>query len=116
MFPTMQFKDMEKLMGTKNFQGTDTIPASAVARYHGRFAQPLSIFYAKNDTETFIPLLSGSRQKQLLEQSKINPAEVQSLGQKQLKDNQAALAQDNISMDTSIFDIETEQRNKTDFT
>ena len=116
MFPDMKLKDMEKLMGTKNFQDTDTISAIAVARYRGRFAQPLSIFYAKNDTERFIPLLNGSRQKQIMDQAGINPTEVQSFGQKQLEENQATLAQDNISMGTSIFDMDAEQRNKTDFT
>jgi len=107
MFPTMQFKDMEKIMGTPNFTDTDVISANAVARYTGKFEHPLSIFYAKNDTEEFIPLLSGQKQKNIMEQAGISSKDVQGINNIQNHNGQNNIAQtneDNLK-DTSIFNI-----------
>jgi hypothetical protein len=104
MFPTMTGKDMSKIIGRDNLNDTDVISAQAIAQYNGQFAQPLSIFYAKNDTNEFIPLLQGQKQQSIMKQAGIRPEDVRSLDLAQQNNNQ-------IDKDTSIFDVAKKDSN-----
>jgi len=94
MFPQLSPQEMGRLMGTDNYGDNDAIKANRVAAYSGKCDRQLSIFYAKNDTSEFIPMLSGSKQKDIMQLAGITPDDAR------LTKNKPRYT---ISMDESIF-------------
>ena len=107
MFPSMKARDMKLIIGKSNFLDTDLISSDAIARYQGRFSQPLSIFYAQHDTNNFLPLLKGKRQYRIMKAAGINKTE-----QKEINKQEEQQNQENIDMDTSVFDIDEKRRKR----
>ena len=76
MFPSMTSQEISRLLGVNYFTETTTVSAARVASYSGRFEQPLCVFYAKNVTDKFLPLLSESKQKSVMEAAGIDAKNV----------------------------------------
>ena len=81
MFPRINEQEISRLLGTSYYTENTTISSAKVASYSGQYAQPLCIFYAKNNTEKFIPLLSGDKQKSIMEAAGIDPKSVNGLAE-----------------------------------
>ena len=103
-FPKMEREDMIKLLGTENYDENTAISAQNVAHYSGNYSEALSIFYAKNDTNNFIPMLNGTKQKNITEKSGINPEKVSALKHNEKK-HEFPSQIGHIQMGTSVFDI-----------
>ncbi|MBR6098807.1 hypothetical protein IKP85_03595 [bacterium] len=76
MFPNMQEQEIARLLGTSNYTENTTVSSARVAAYKGLYEQPLCVFYAKNNTDKFIPLLSADKQKSIMSAAGIDPKSV----------------------------------------
>ena len=100
MFPAIQAEDIEDILGTENFDKKTTVKPGDVAQYTGRFSEPLSIFFAKKETNTFLPLLDDKRRQTVTASAGIKEPDADKYengGQKPVPGY--------IPMDTSVFDI-----------
>ena len=104
-FSQMKREDMIKLLGTENFDDNTPILASQVARYNGNCAEDISIFYAKNDTEEFMPLLDANKKQKMIFKTGINPKHVPELNKDSDNNKQEKAFTGDIPMGMSVFDI-----------
>lgn len=100
MFSTITFDDVKDILGSANFDDNTVVKPDDVAQYNGKYFSPLSIFYAKNETEEFLPLLDETKRKRVASNAGIKETDnnkSENGGQKPV------LAY--IPMNTSVFDI-----------
>ena len=81
-FPSMTDNDMANLVGTHSYNPNTIVTATAVAHYNGKCSQPLSVFYAENTPQKFIPKLNETKQKRIMEQAHIDPEKVHATKEK----------------------------------
>lgn len=100
-FPGFNPKDMIALMnGRTDFDGSDTVSLSNIASYNGSFASQLSVFVAEREGKSFTNLLPKNQR------ITVNAAAGISETDNSKDKNTEKLALNNeIPMDTSIFDI-----------
>lgn len=97
-FPQFPPEAMERLVGSKNFDGRTAINLSNLATYNGQYAKDLSVFVAQREGVDYTNLLSGSRKEET----------IKTAGVKDDSQNSFALNKPQggaIPMDTSVFDI-----------
>ena len=101
MFPAIQAQDIEEILGTGNFDKKTIVKPSDVAQYTGTFSDQLSIFFAKKETNTFLPLLDDKRRQTVAANAGIeNKSDAGNVN----NDNKTSVP-GYIPMDTSVFDI-----------
>ena len=99
-FPTFKPKDMIDLMGTEKFNGRSEVSLSKIAHYKGGMAKELSVFTAKKEGKSYTNMLSQTERQKVSEKAKINTGE---------NKTQEKPVPKNISMDTSVFDLNKQQ-------
>jgi len=104
LFPQITGDEIERILGTSNFDEHTVIESSDVAQYNGKFAVPVSVWFAKNETDSFLPLLNGQKKTSIMAEAGINPAnDVAQADKGQKQDRQNAPGA--IPMGVSVFDI-----------
>jgi len=111
-FPSMTDNDMANLVGTHSYNPNTIVTATAVAHYNGKCSQPLSVFYAENTPQKFIPKLNETKQKRIMEQAHIDPEKVNATKEKTSANNNDYRHFGSNENNRSIFDIERERRKK----
>ena len=97
-FPQFPPEAMEKLVGSKNFNGRTAINLSNLALYNGQYAKDLSVFIAEKEGVNYTNLLSGSKKEETTKLAGINDNTQNSVASNNLQNG-------GIPMDTSVFDI-----------
>ena len=111
-YPLMNEQEMARLLGSSSYNENTIISATNVANYNGKYAQPLSVFYAQQDTQKFLPKLGESKQKQVMQQAQVDPQKVNGLKEKTQTNNNDYRHFGSNENNRSIFDIERERRKK----
>ena len=106
MFPTITGDDIKAILGTEHYDDNTVIRPVDAASYNGKFSSPLSIFFAKNETNAFLPLLDEKRRQRVAENAgianKLNTDNNQNQNNNQIPGY--------IPMDTSVFDVAKQEQ------
>lgn len=106
MFPTITGDDIKAILGTEHYDDNTVIRPVDAASYNGKFSSPLSIFFAKNETNAFLPLLDEKRRQRVAENSGIANKLNTENNQKQNSNPIPGY----IPMDTSVFKIAKQEQ------
>ncbi|MBQ9245720.1 hypothetical protein IJ674_01695 [bacterium] len=98
-FPQFKGEDMEKLVGSSNFNGRTVVSLSKLASYNGQYAKDLSVFVAEKEGVDYTKLLSGSKREETTKLAGINDDKQDSLASTNKPQNNS------IPMGVSVFNI-----------
>lgn len=107
-FPQIKPEDIQRLVGTSNYNSKTVIPLDNIAKYSGQYASNISVFTAKREGGAYAKLLPDEKFKKV--KSVLNNSAIQEHNKEQ---NVNQPQQGTIPLDKSVFDIANKKQNAT---